>query len=124
MLLGHYIEMRSVLGASKALEELVKIMPSQAHLIRNGEVVEVSVTTLKVGDKVLVKPGEKIPVDGVIVEGSTAVNEAMLTGESKPVTKKVGDKVIGGSINGEGSIVVKVEKNRERYVSQSGDRTR
>jgi len=68
-------------------------MSSQANLIRNGEIVEVSVTTLKVGDKVLIKLGEKIPVDGVIVEGNTAVNEAMLTGESKPVTKKVGDKL-------------------------------
>ncbi|AGK60299.1 copper-(or silver)-translocating P-type ATPase [Archaeoglobus sulfaticallidus PM70-1] len=119
MLLGHYIEMRSVLGASRALEELVKIMPSQAHLIKNGDVVDVSVKMLKVGDKVLVKPGEKIPVDGVVLEGVTAVNEAMLTGESKPVTKKAGDKVIGGSINGEGSIVVKVEKTgKDTYLNQ------
>lgn len=94
MLLGHYIEMRSVLGGIESFrEEFVKIMSSQANLIRNGEIVEVSVTTLKVGDKVLIKLGEKIPVDGVIVEGNTAVNEAMLTGESKPVTKKVGDKL-------------------------------
>ncbi len=99
-------------------------MPSQVHLIRNGEIVEVSVTTLKVGDNVLIKLGEKIPVDGVIVEGNTAVNETMLTGESKPVTKKVGDKVIGGSINGEGSIVVKVEKTGRKDISQPSDRTR
>ncbi|RLI78221.1 heavy metal translocating P-type ATPase [Archaeoglobales archaeon] len=119
MLLGHYVEMRSVLGASKALEELIKIMPSQAHLIKNDEVVEVSVATLKVGDKVLVKPGEKIPVDGVVIDGITTVNEAMLTGESKPVTKKVGDEVIGGSINGEGVIVVEVEKTgKDTYLNQ------
>ena len=119
MLLGHYIEMRSVLGASRALEELVKIMPSQAHLIKNGGIVDVSVKMLKVGDNVLIKPGEKIPVDGVVLEGVTTVNEAMLTGESKPVTKKIGDNVIGGSINSEGSIVVKVEKTgKETYLNQ------
>jgi len=119
MLLGHWIEMRSVLGASRALEELVKIMPSEAHLIKNGEVVDVKVESLKIGDRVLVKPGEKIPVDGVVVEGETTVNEAMLTGESKPVTKKVGDEVIGGAINGEGSIVVEVKRTgKDTYLNQ------
>jgi Cu2+-exporting ATPase len=119
MLLGHWIEMRSVLGASRALEELVKIMPSDAHLVKNGEVLDVKVEELKAGDIVLVKPGEKIPVDGVVVEGETFVNEAMLTGESKPVTKKTGDKVIGGAINGEGSIKVEVEKTgKDTYLNQ------
>ncbi len=119
MLLGHWIEMRSVLGASRALEELVKIMPSEAHLIKNGETVSVKVEELKAGDKVLVKPGEKIPVDGVVLEGETSVNEAMLTGESKPAAKKPGDKVIGGAINGEGSIVVEVEKTgKDTYLNQ------
>lgn len=119
MLLGHYIEMRSVLGASRALEELVKIMPSEAHLIKNGETVDVKVEQLKPGDRVLVKPGEKIPVDGIVVEGESYVNEAMLTGESKPVVKKPGDSVIGGAINGEGSIVVEVEKTgKDTYLNQ------
>ena len=119
MLLGHYIEMRSVLGASRALEELVKIMPSSAHLIKNGETVDVEVEHLKLGDRVLVKPGEKIPVDGIVVKGESFVNEAMLTGESKPVSKKPGDNVIGGAINGEGAIVVEVEKTgKDTYLNQ------
>ena len=119
MLWGHWIEMKSVLGASRALEELVKLMPTKANLIKNGEIVEVHVSELKPGDLVLVKPGEKIPADGVVVEGSSHVNEAMLTGESKPVPKGVGDRVIGGAINMEGSLKVKVEKTgEETYLSQ------
>jgi len=119
MLLGHWIEMRSVLGASRALEELVKIMPSEAHLIKDGKMMDVKVEVLKPGDRVLVKPGEKIPVDGAVIEGETSVNESMLTGESKPVTKKVQDNVIGGSINGEGSISVEVRKiGSETYLNQ------
>ncbi|RLJ70329.1 Cu2+-exporting ATPase [Hydrogenivirga caldilitoris] len=119
MLWGHWIEMKSVLGASRALEELVKLMPTKANLIKNGKIVEVHVSELKPGDIVLVKPGEKIPADGVVIEGSTHVNEAMLTGESKPVPKKAGDKVIGGAINMEGSVKVKVEKTgEETYLSQ------
>ncbi len=121
MLLGHWIEMRSVMGASKALEELVKIMPSKAHLIKNGEmeIEDVKVEMLKLGDRVLVKPGEKIPVDGIVLEGQSYVDESMLTGESKPVAKKRGDKVIGGSINSDGSIEVRVEKTgKDTYLSQ------
>jgi Cu2+-exporting ATPase len=119
MLLGHWIEMRSVLGASRALEELVKIMPSEAHLLKNGQTVDVGVDSLKPGDRVLVKPGEKVPVDGSVIEGETSVNESMLTGESKPVTKRSGDGVIGGSINGEGSLVVEVRKiGAETYLAQ------
>ena len=119
MLLGHWLEMRSILGASRALEELVKIMPSEAHLLKDDKVIDVRVDVLKPGDRVLVKPGEKIPVDGVVVEGETSVNEAMLTGESKPAAKKPGDEVIGGSINGEGSIVVEVRKTgKDTYLSQ------
>ncbi len=119
MLLGHWIEMRSVLGASRALEELVKIMPSEAHLIKDGQTIDVRVETLKPGDRVLVKPGEKIPVDGAVMEGETSVNESMLTGESKPVAKKVGGNVIGGSINGEGAISVEVRKiGSETYLNQ------
>ncbi|MGB9938879.1 heavy metal translocating P-type ATPase [Methanosarcina sp.] len=119
MLLGHWLEMRSVMGASRALEELVKIMPSVAHLKKNGEVVDVGVDQLKIGDKVLIKPGEKVPVDGTVVEGTSSVNESMLTGESKPVTKKPGNGVIGGSINGEAAFVVRVEKTgKDTYLSQ------
>jgi Cu2+-exporting ATPase len=119
MLLGHWIEMRSVMGASRALEELVKIMPSEAHMVMPNMVHDVPVEALKAGDIVLVKPGEKVPIDGEVIEGDTSVNEAMLTGESKPVSRGPGDKVIGGSINGEGSIKAKVTKTgKETYLSQ------
>jgi len=119
MLLGHWLEMRSVMGASRALEELVRIMPSVAHLIKDGKVVDVQVEELKVGDSVLVKPGEKVPVDGVVTKGGTSVNEAMLTGESLPVQKKAGDTVIGGSVNGEGSIEAEVRKTgKDTYLNQ------
>ncbi|WP_460041809.1 heavy metal translocating P-type ATPase [Thermococcus atlanticus] len=119
MLIGHYIEMRSVLGASRALEELIKLMPTEAHLVTPEGVRDVPVSELKKGDVVLVKPGEKIPSDGIIVEGETSVNEAMLTGESKPVYKKPGDEVIGGSINLEGAIKVRIEKTgKDTYLMQ------
>ncbi|MGV8077422.1 MAG: copper-translocating P-type ATPase [Methanosarcina sp.] len=119
MLLGHWLEMRSVMGASRALEELVKIMPSVAHLKKDREIVDVGVDKLKVGDNVLIKPGEKVPVDGTVVEGTSRVNESMLTGESKPVTKKPGEEVIGGSINGTASFVVKVGKTgKDTYLNQ------
>jgi Cu2+-exporting ATPase len=119
MLFGHWIEMRSILGASRALEELVKIMPSEAHLIKDGQTVEVKVESLKPGDRVLVKPGDKIPIDGTVIEGETSANESMLTGESRPVRKRAGDDVIGGSINGEGSISIEVKKiGSETYLSQ------
>jgi len=119
MLWGHWIEMKSVLGASRALEELVKLMPTTANLIKNGKVVQVHVSELRSGDTVLVKPGEKIPADGVVVEGSSHVNEAMLTGESRPVPKGPGDRVIGGAVNMEGALRVKIEKTgEETYLSQ------
>ena len=107
------------MGASRALEELVKIMPSGCSSEKNGEIVDVGVDQLKIGDKVLVKPGEKVPVDGTVVEGTSSVNESMLTGESKPVIKKPGNEVIGGSINGEAAFVVKVEKTgKDTYLNQ------
>jgi Cu2+-exporting ATPase len=119
MLLGHWIEAKSVLGASMALEELVRIMPTTAHLIKKGEIVDVQVSQLKPGDIVLVRPGEKIPSDGVVVEGESFVNEALLTGESKPVHKEVNSKVIGGAINEEGSLKIVVEKTGEdTYLAQ------
>jgi Cu2+-exporting ATPase len=120
MLLGHWIEMKSVMSASKALEELAKLMPSDAHkLMPDGSVKDVPLSELVVGDKVLIKPGEKIPADGVIVEGESSINEAMLTGESNPVTKKTNDKVIGGAINGEGSLTIEVKgTGKDSFLSQ------
>jgi Cu2+-exporting ATPase len=120
MLLGHWIEMKSVMGASKALEELAKLMPSNAHKVTaDGSVTDVPLSELAVDDKVLIKPGEKIPADGVIVDGESSVNEAMLTGESTPVTKKTGGKVIGGAINGEGSLTIEVKgTGKDSFLSQ------
>ncbi|MBS3793995.1 MAG: copper-translocating P-type ATPase [Candidatus Thorarchaeota archaeon] len=125
MLLGHWIEMRSVLGASRALEELVKVLPSDAHLVKDGSIEDVSVEELEPGDIVLVRPAEKIPVDGIIVEGASNVNQAMLTGESKPVSKSEGDEVIGGSINQEGSLRIEVQKTgKDTYLNQVVDMVR
>ncbi|WP_420812282.1 heavy metal translocating P-type ATPase [Planococcus maitriensis] len=120
MLLGHWIEMRSIMGASNALEQLVKLMPNEAHrLDDNKQVEDVPLSEIRNKDWVLVKPGEKIPVDGVIVEGRSTVDESMLTGESIPIEKEDGDAVIGGSVNKEGSLVVEVEKTGEdSYLSQ------
>ncbi len=120
MLVGHWIEMKSVMGASKALEALAKLMPSDAHkLMPDGSVKDVPLGELVVDDKVLIKPGEKIPADGVIVEGESSVNEAMLTGESNPVSKKSSDKVIGGAINGEGSLTIEVKgTGKDSFLSQ------
>ncbi len=119
MLLGHWVEAKSLIGASMALEELIRIMPTTAHLVKNGEIIDVPVAQLKKGDVVLVRPGEKIPSDGVVVEGESSVNEALLTGESKPVSKAVGDRVVGGAVNGEGMLKVLVERvGEETYLSQ------
>jgi P-type Cu2+ transporter len=120
MLLGHWLEMRSVAGASGALEKLVQLMPSRAWLLRpDGSVEEVPVRNLKPGDRVLVRPGEKVPVDGRVAEGRTSVNESMVTGESRPGEKAPGDEVIGGVVNGEGAITVEVTRTGEdTYLSQ------
>ncbi len=120
MLLGHWIEMKSVMGASKALEELARLMPSDAHkLMPDGSVKDVPLGELAVNDKVLIKPGEKVPADGVVVVGESSVNEAMLTGESTPVSKKTGGKVIGGSINGEGSLNIEITgTGKDSFLSQ------
>lgn len=120
MLLGHWIEMKSIMGASRALEELAKLMPSEAHKVMpDGNIQDVPLSELHTGDKVIVKPGEKLPVDGEVLEGLSSVNEAMLTGESKPISKKEGNEVIGGSINGEGSLTVEVKKTGEQsFLSQ------
>ena len=120
MLLGHWVEMKSIMGASRALETLAKLMPSDAHKVMpGGEIRDVPLNALKPGDHVLIKPGEKIPADGSVIEGETSVNEAMLTGESRPVSKKSGDSVIGGAINGEGSITVEVKRTgKDSFLSQ------
>lgn len=114
MLFGHWIEMKSVMGAGKALEQLASLIPDIAHKVeKDGSVQDVPTHTLKKGDQCLVKPGEKVPRDGVILKGITSMNESMLTGESKPISRHVGDKVIGGAINGEGSITLEVQKTEE-----------
>ncbi|QGY45812.1 copper-translocating P-type ATPase [Maribellus comscasis] len=108
MLLGHWLEMKSVLGASKALQLLVSMMPAEAHRVKGDQVEDVKLEELQKNDIILIKPGEKVSADGIIVDGSSYLNESMLTGESKPVKKEKDDKVIGGSINGNGSLKVKV----------------
>lgn len=119
MLIGHWIEMKSVLGASKALQLLVSMMPAEAHRVIDGTIEDISLEDLLKGDVILVKPGEKVPADGLIVEGSSYLNESMLTGESKPVKKEEKDKVIGGSVNGNGSIKVKVEHTgKDSYLNK------
>lgn len=119
MLLGHWIEMKSVAGASKELELLVKLMPAEAHMVMPDMVHDVKTDTLNAGDIILVKPGEKVAADGIILEGESYLNESMLTGESKPVQKIKGDKVIAGSINGNGAIKVTVSHAaKDSYLSQ------
>ena len=108
MLIGHYFEMKSVMGASRSLELLVKMMPSTAHHLVNGHIHDMPVSQLKIDDVVMVKPGEKIPVDGIVLEGESYVDESMLTGESKPVKKEKDSTVIGGAVNSNGSLTVKV----------------
>ncbi|MEX2640174.1 MAG: heavy metal translocating P-type ATPase [Balneolales bacterium] len=108
MLLGHWIEMRSINQARGALRELARLLPDKATLITDDGTKEVTVNELNKGDVVLIRPGESVPVDGVIRKGKSALNEAMITGESKPVTKSDGDEVIAGTNNGEGSLRVEV----------------
>lgn len=119
MLLGHWIEMKSVMGASNALQELVKLLPSVAHRINDDETEDVQVSELKTGDRIRIKPGEQVPVDGKIIEGTTTVDESMLTGESLPVDKQEGDTVIAGSINQEGGLTVETTGTGEgTYLSK------
>ncbi len=120
MLVGHWIEMRSVMSASRALEELAKLMPSEAHRINeNGSTEDIPLKQLQTGNRLLVKPGEKIPADGTVLEGKSSVNESLMTGESKPVSKDKGDELIGGSVNGEGSLTIEVEKTGDdSFLSQ------
>jgi Cu2+-exporting ATPase len=126
MLLGHWLEMRSIMAASSALEELARLMPSEAHKVTaKGTTKNVPLDELEAGDVVLVKPGEKIPADGTVIEGESSVNEAMLTGESTPVTKRAQASVVGGSVNGEGSLTVEVRKTgKDSYLSQMAELVR
>jgi Cu2+-exporting ATPase len=119
MLLGHWIEMKSIAGASRELELLVQLMPSDAHMVMPDMVHDVKTEALKENDIILVKPGEKVAADGIILEGESYLNESMLTGESKPVQKIKGDQVIAGAINGNGAIKVTVSHAaKDSYLSQ------
>ncbi len=119
MLLGHWIEMKSIAGASKELELLVQLMPDDAHLVHGDHIMDVKTETLKENDIILIKPGEKVAADGIITDGESYLNESMLTGESKPVRKVKNDKVIAGSINGNGAIKVSVLHGaKDSYLSQ------
>jgi Cu2+-exporting ATPase len=110
MLLGHWIEMASVQNASRALEELSSLVPNQAHRLRDGEVEDVPVDEIVVGDRILIRPGEQIPNDGSVVDGESSVNESFLTGESRPIPKQPDEEVVAGSVNGEGALTVEVTR--------------
>ena len=115
MLLGHWIEMASVQGASRALESLADLVPSIAHKQVNGQIEDVAVSALIEGDRILIRPGEQVPIDGEVIEGVSSVNEAFLTGESRPVTKREHDETVAGSVNGEGALTI--------TVTRTGDKT-
>jgi Cu2+-exporting ATPase len=113
LLLGHWLEMRAVRGTAGALRELVKLIPPTANRIVDERVEEVPTSEVQMGDLLLVRPGEKVPIDGEVVEGQSSVNEAMISGESKPVLKRPGDAVVGGTLNGEGALRVRVTRTGE-----------
>jgi len=118
MLLGHWIEMKSVLKASSALDELAKLIPDTAHRMDGDDTNDVPTSDIETGDVVLVKPGEQIPLDGVIVKGNSHIDESILTGESKPVSKGKDDEVIAGSLNGNSAIQIRISHGSEdSYVS-------
>ena len=108
LLLGHWLEMRAVRGTSGALHELLELIPSTAHRVVEDRVEDVETSELAVGDLVLVRPGEQVPMDGEVVDGESDLNEAMVTGESRPVSKRPGDNVVGGTVNGDGSLRIRV----------------
>lgn len=119
MLIGHYFEMKSVMGASRSLELLVKMMPSTAHHLKDGNIHDMPVSKLQIGDLVRVKPGEKVPVDGVVTEGESYIDQSMLTGESKPVKIEKGSKVIGGAVNSNGSLTLEVvSTGKDSYLNK------
>ncbi len=117
MILGHYLEAVSIKRAKDSLKKLAELIPKKAHLVKGKEIVDVDSSSLKKGDIVIVKPGERIPADGIVMEGKALVDESLLTGESKPVKKSKGEKVIGGSVS-LNSLTIKVEKSgKELYIS-------
>ncbi|MFW6260271.1 MAG: copper-translocating P-type ATPase [Spirochaetota bacterium] len=119
MLAGHWIEMASVLSASSALEQLAELMPTTAHRKRGDAVEDVALEEVQKGDVLVIKPGEKVPSDGTVASGESYLDESMLTGESRPVHKGAGDELIGGSINGDGSLELEVEgAGDESYLSR------
>jgi P-type Cu2+ transporter len=115
MLLGHWMEMASVQGASRALEHLADLVPSIAHRQANGRIEDVAVSALIEGDRIIIRPGEQVPIDGEVIEGVSSVNEAFLTGESRPVTKREHDETVAGAVNGEGALTI--------AVTRTGDQT-
>ncbi len=122
MLGGHWLEMKSVMRASGALDKLMELMPDKAHRISDSGTKEIDIKLIREGDKLLIKPGEKIPADGIIYEGSSSVDESLITGESKPVEKKKDDEVVGGSVNGRGSLKITVKSTSENsYLSKVAD---
>lgn len=119
MLFGHWLEMKATLNASRSLTSFMEFMPKTAHLIMDRETKEVAIDEIQVGNLVLVKPGEKIPLDGTIIEGLSTINQAALTGESKPIVKTIGEFVLGGSLNEEGSLTIRVDKlSSQSYFAQ------
>ncbi len=118
-LFGHWMEMRAVSGTGGALKELAKLIPSKAHKLVGDDIVEVQTDNLIKGDVILIKPGEKVPADGILIKGESSVDESMITGESQPIEKNDGDEVIGGTLNSDGSLTVRVNKTgSESALSQ------
>ncbi|GEO57582.1 heavy metal translocating P-type ATPase [Companilactobacillus bobalius] len=119
MLLGHWIEMKSTMSAGNALQKIASLVPDQVHMVHEGKTMDHDISMVKDGDVVEIRAGESVPLDGHIVSGTSYINESLITGESKAVKKEIGSKVVGGSINGEGTIRVKVDKAaNEGYLSQ------
>ncbi|MBO9681648.1 MAG: heavy metal translocating P-type ATPase [Flavisolibacter sp.] len=119
MLLGHWLEMRSQMAATNALQSLVALLPSNVHVERHGEVIDIDIQQLKRDDVAIIKPGEKIPADGIVLDGTSFVNESMLTGESVPVRKEKESKVIAGAVNGDGSLRIKVTgAGKDSYLNK------
>ena len=114
MILGHWLEMASIQGASRALEHLASLVPDEAHRYAEGRLEDVPVAKLTRGDTILIRPGEQIPIDGEVLSGRSSVNEAFLTGESRPVAKNQGDEVVAGAVNGEGALTVKVTRTGDQ----------
>ena len=119
MLLGHWIEMKSTMSAGNALQKIASLVPSKVHMVHDDQTMDHDISMVKAGNVIEVRAGESVPLDGHIISGSSYINESLITGESKAVKKEVGSKVVGGSINGEGTIRVKVDKSaNEGYLSQ------